>query len=150
MIKSASVALIISSTETPGALSKSLKPFGVISKTANSVTTFFTQPTPVKGSVQFFKILLSEDREFSREEIIRLLHTKYGMGNDLGHAGRYFSNISQFITRVYHGHVRQILKFDAEEGSGKIKNNFYLLQDYRDLISKILKELDTQDSKSEV
>ena len=56
MIKSASVALMISSTETPGALSNNLKPFGVISKTANSVTTFFTQPTPVNGSVHFLRI----------------------------------------------------------------------------------------------
>ncbi len=45
----------MSSTETPGALSINLKPFGVTSKTANSVTTFFTQPTPVKGKRAFFK-----------------------------------------------------------------------------------------------
>jgi hypothetical protein len=31
---------MICSTETPGARSNNLKPFGVISKTANSVTTF--------------------------------------------------------------------------------------------------------------
>ena len=46
----------MSSTETPGALSNNLKPLEVTSRTANSVTTFFTQPTPVKGSVHFFKI----------------------------------------------------------------------------------------------
>ena len=37
----------MSSTDTPGARSSNLNPFGVTSKTANSVTTFFTQPTPV-------------------------------------------------------------------------------------------------------
>jgi hypothetical protein len=47
------------STETPGARSKSLKPCGVISKTASSVTTFLTQATPVNGKVHFLRILLS-------------------------------------------------------------------------------------------
>ena len=46
MIKSASVALMISSTETPGARSNNLNLFGNF-KTANSVTTFFHNPTPV-------------------------------------------------------------------------------------------------------
>ncbi|HRH60873.1 MAG TPA: cadherin-like domain-containing protein, partial [Chitinophagaceae bacterium] len=35
----------------PGALSFKTKPSGVISSTASSVTTFFTQCTPVSGSV---------------------------------------------------------------------------------------------------
>ena len=41
----------------PGARSKSLKPFSVTSRTASSVTTFLTHPTPVNGKVHFFKIL---------------------------------------------------------------------------------------------
>ena len=59
MIKLASVEAMMCATETPGARSNSLNPFGVISITANSVTTFFTQPTPVKGKVHFLRILLS-------------------------------------------------------------------------------------------
>jgi hypothetical protein len=47
---------MICSTETPGARSKSLNPLGVTSKTANSVTIFLTQPTPVSGSVHFLNI----------------------------------------------------------------------------------------------
>ena len=41
IIRLASVAFLISSTLTPGALSKSLNPFLVTSKTAKLVTTFF-------------------------------------------------------------------------------------------------------------
>ena len=58
MIKSASVELIISSSETPGATSVNLKPLLVISITAKSVTIFFTQDTPVIGKVHLFKSLL--------------------------------------------------------------------------------------------
>src|SRR5688500_13696369 len=54
-----SVFALISSTVTPGALSNNLKPSGVTSKTPRSVTIFFTQPTPVNGSVHFLKSLLS-------------------------------------------------------------------------------------------
>ncbi len=50
-----SVAFFISSTEIPGARSNNLKPLLVTSRTAKLVTIFFTQPTPVKGSEQFFK-----------------------------------------------------------------------------------------------
>ena len=46
---------MISSTETSGALSMSLKPSSTTSKTAKFVTIRFTQATPVKGSVHFFK-----------------------------------------------------------------------------------------------
>lgn len=41
MIKLASVEAMICSTVTPGARSNSLKPFGVISSIASSVTTFW-------------------------------------------------------------------------------------------------------------
>ena len=49
MIKCPSVASFITSTETPGARSNSLKPLSVTSITARLVTIFFTQPTPVNG-----------------------------------------------------------------------------------------------------
>ena len=47
---------MICSTVTPGARSNNLKPCGVTSKTANSVTTFLTQPTPVNGNVHLLRI----------------------------------------------------------------------------------------------
>ena len=56
MIKSASVELIISSSETPGANSVNLKPLLVTSITARSVTIFFTQDTPVIGRVHLLKV----------------------------------------------------------------------------------------------
>ena len=44
----------MSSTEIPGALSKSLKPLSVTSKTARLVTIFLTHPTPVNGKRTVF------------------------------------------------------------------------------------------------
>ena len=52
IIKVPSVAFWIVSTDTPGARSNNLNPFGVISNTAKLVTTFLTQATPVKGKEQ--------------------------------------------------------------------------------------------------
>ena len=52
MISLPFVLSFISSIDTPGALSNSRNPSGVISSTARSVTTFFTHLTPVSGNVQ--------------------------------------------------------------------------------------------------
>ena len=58
-IRVAPVLAIISSVETPGALSSNRKPFSVISITASSVTIFFTHFVPVSGNVHCFNNLLS-------------------------------------------------------------------------------------------
>ena len=57
--RSPSVLEIISSTLTPGARSIKWNLPSLISKTANSVTTFFTQPTPVNGKVHALRIFYS-------------------------------------------------------------------------------------------
>ena len=55
------VAFLMSSTETPGALSSNLKPpSGKTARTANSVTIFLTQRMPVRGKVQLANNLLSQ------------------------------------------------------------------------------------------
>jgi hypothetical protein len=48
--------------------------------------------------VRFIEILLSEDRVFGREEIKQMLVEK-GVDSEIGHAGRYLSNLSQFLTK---------------------------------------------------
>jgi len=56
--------------------------------------------------VHFFRVLLSEDRAFDREEIKERLF-KSGVGSNIGQTGRYLSNISQFLTKKSNPHLRQ-------------------------------------------
>ncbi len=57
------VLATISSTLTPGARSRRMNPrSGSMSSTARSVTTFLTQPTPVRGSVHSVSSLDSPSR----------------------------------------------------------------------------------------
>ncbi|MCD6564544.1 MAG: DUF91 domain-containing protein [Bacteroidales bacterium] len=93
--------------------------------------------------IAFLEILISEDRTFQREEIKEQLYNK-GIGKDVGQAGRYLSNISQFLTKKANPHLRQLISFDNSSGQyvggpdgkyiGETKNNYYINSEYRELI----------------
>ena len=88
----------------------------------------------------FLEIILKEDRKFSRDELVKLLHQK-GIGDDEGQTGTYMSNISQMLTRKQNDHLRQLIDFDSDGGVGSQKNNYYLEPEYRVLTEDVLKEL---------
>lgn len=89
--------------------------------------------------VKFLKILLSEARAFGREEVKSHL-CKKGVGTDIGHAGRYLSNISQFLTKKANPHLRQVVTFDTGGGLGEMKDNYQIMADYRELVTKLVDE----------
>jgi hypothetical protein len=85
----------------------------------------------------FFKILLSEDRSFDREEIKSKL-LEAGIGNDIGHAGRLLSNISQFLTKRSNPHLRQVVEFQSGGAHGETKNNYQIASEYRVLVEEAI------------
>jgi len=85
----------------------------------------------------FFRILLSEDRNFDREEIKSKLHEE-GIGNDIGHAGRLLSNISQFLTKKSNPHLRQVVDFQSGGSHGETKNNYKIFDEYRKIVEEAL------------
>lgn len=87
----------------------------------------------------FFKILLSENRSFDREEIKSIL-LQNRIGNDLGHAGRLLSNISQFLTKKSNPHLRQIVEFQSGGTHGETKNNYQISNEYRCLVKEALEQ----------
>ena len=87
----------------------------------------------------FFETLLSEDRTFDREEIKKKLLEK-GIGDNIGHAGRLLSNISQFLTKRSNPHLRQIVEFDSGGEHGETKNNYKILGEYRTLVAEVINE----------
>lgn len=91
--------------------------------------------------VVFLKALLSEDRSFTQEELRANLYDN-GIGNDLGQAGRYLSNISQFVTNVNNAHLRAIIAYDLEhDRPGARKDNYRIRDEYRDLVCEALAKL---------
>jgi len=86
----------------------------------------------------FFKILLSENECFDREEIKAKLF-EAGIGDDIGHAGRLLSNISQFLTNKSNPHLRQIVEFESS-GHGQTKNSYRILEEYRELVKDAINE----------
>lgn len=85
----------------------------------------------------FFEILLVEDRSFNREEIKEKLLER-GIGNDIGHAGRLLSNISQFLTKKSNPHLRQVIEFESGGATGEVKNNYRLVGQHREMLKDIL------------
>jgi len=86
---------------------------------------------------KFIEILLSEDRDFHREEVKELL-SKAGIGKDVGHAGRLLSGISKFITTKNSSHLRQVIEFSSGGVSGQRKDNYRIKHEYRNLVSDVL------------
>lgn len=93
----------------------------------------------------FVEILLSEDRVFDREEIKDIFYNERSIGNNLGHAGRLLSNVSQFLTKRATSHLRQIIEFEMDrEVSGEVKDNFKIVPEYRNLVEEVIIEIQTK------
>lgn len=87
----------------------------------------------------FLEIIVQEDRTYGREEVKQGL-VEAGIGNDTGQAGRYLSNISQFLTKKSNPHLRQAVEFETGGTHGETKDNYHVVSEYRDLIQKALEE----------
>jgi hypothetical protein len=85
----------------------------------------------------FLEILLSENRPFGRDEIKAAL-LKRGIGKDIGQAGRFLSNLSQFLTKKKNSHLRRIITFDGGLHQGQMKDNYQIAPDYRELVKNTL------------
>ena len=90
--------------------------------------------------IAFLDIITEEDREYRRDEIKTRL-AEAGIGTDVGQAGRYLSNISQFITKKSNPHLRQLISFDSGGTHGETKDNYRVLPEYRDLLKAVLEEV---------
>jgi len=88
---------------------------------------------------RFLEILLSEERAFSREEVRQRLF-EGGIGSDIGQAGRYLSNISQFLTKRSNPHLRQVIEFDTGGERGEVKDNYRVVPKYRELLLYLVEE----------
>lgn len=95
--------------------------------------------------LEFFRILLSEDRPFHRDEIKERLYSK-GIGNSVGHAGTLLSNISQFVTKRANPHLRQVVEFDGGEENGMVKNNYWIVEEHRALVASVIRALEQMEA----
>lgn len=94
--------------------------------------------------IAFIKILLSDKRTFDRKEIKRRLYDM-NIGKNLGQTGRYLSNISQFLTKKSTPHLRQIIEFQMPRVvEGEVKDNYKIVDKYRELVKEVLKEIGEQ------
>ena len=87
--------------------------------------------------IEFIKILLSEDKIFQRDEIKTLLFER-NIGDSLSQAGRYLSNISQYLTNPKNPHLRQVIEFPKGSFAGEKKENYRINSEYRELLSNLL------------
>jgi Predicted nuclease of the RecB family len=108
----------------------------------------FTSDSPVAPRFKkFVKILLSEERKFNREEIKVALYDM-DVGNNVGHAGRLLSNISQLLTKRSTSHLRQVIDFEMPQGEqGEVKDNFCVVPEYRDLVREVLDEIEIESNE---
>ncbi len=102
-------------------------------------TTLARQSDLTPRFISFLEILLSEDRVFGREEVKQRLFEK-GVGSDFSQAGRYLSNVSQFLTKKSNPHLRQIIAFTSGGPAGEMKDNYRLIADHRGLVQKAVDE----------
>lgn len=91
--------------------------------------------------IAFLEIILAENKKYDREDLKEKLFEK-GIGEDVGQAGRYLSNISQFLTKKSNPHFRQIIDFETGGSTGEVKNNYIVLSEYRNLLAEVLKEIE--------
>ncbi len=87
----------------------------------------------------FLEMIAQEDRHYYREEIKSGLY-EAGIGSDIGQAGRYLSNISQFLTKKSNPHLRQAIEFDTGGEHGETKNGYHVIPKYLDLVREALRE----------
>lgn len=96
----------------------------------------------------FLQTLLSKNKTFNREEIKEELFEN-GVGESVGRAGTILSNLSTFITRENNDFLRQIISYDifqfglsAHKQAGEKKDNYKIIDEYRELVSEVLDEID--------
>ncbi len=107
----------------------------------NKLNETFTRESDLTPRViNFFRILLSHNKQFDREEIKKALYDN-GIGNNLGQSGRFLSNISQFLTKESNPHLRQVIEFDSGGTGGETKNNYIIIDKYRELVKETIDEL---------
>ena len=87
----------------------------------------------------FLEIIVQDDRPFDREEVKQGL-LEAGVGVDLGQAGRYLSNISQFLTKKSNPHLRQAIEFETGGALGETKNKYHIVTEFRQLVQDALVE----------
>jgi hypothetical protein len=87
----------------------------------------------------FLEIIIQEDRTYGREEVKQGL-VEAGIANDIGQAGRYLSNISQFLTKKSNPHLRQAIEFETGGAHGETKDDYHIISGYRGLIQQALEE----------
>jgi len=87
----------------------------------------------------FLDLVTQEDRPYDREEVRKGLH-EAGIGSDIGQAGRYLSNISQFLTKKSNPHLRQVIEFETGGEHGETKNGYHVVPEYRELVLEALRE----------
>lgn len=87
----------------------------------------------------FLEIIMQQDRRYVRDEVKKGLH-EAGIGSDIGQAGRYLSNVSQFLTKKSNPHLRQVIEFKSGGTHGETKDNYHVLSEYRQLVQDALME----------
>lgn len=87
----------------------------------------------------FLECINQEDRTYNRDEVKDALH-EAGIGDDIGQAGRYLSNISQFLTKKSNPHLRQLIEFESDGVHGQTKDKYHVISEYRSLLAQALNE----------
>lgn len=100
-----------------------------------------------KGVIPRVKTFLNElsciqgNDALTRDDMKRAL-VRAGFTEDVGHAGRLLSNISQFVTKPKNRLMRQLVIYEGGEGAGALKDNYRLRNDsYKALVKKVIGQL---------
>ena len=99
-----------------------------------------TRPGDLTPRFRAFLEIISEEDGYYDREAVKLGLYEAGIGNDIGQAGRYLSNISQFLTKKSNPHLRQAIGFETGGGLGETKNNYHIVSEYHRLIMEALQE----------
>lgn len=91
--------------------------------------------------VKLTRILLEEDREFSRDELLERF-VDMGLFHDLGRAGNGMSVISKIFTNRKYPHIRQVFSFDSSGHTGSIKDNYEISPEYRELMQEVVNQIE--------
>lgn len=96
-------------------------------------STFESKKRMIPAVQAFLQILLSEPKTFDRQTIMQQLMER-GLSDSLTQAGQVLSNISTFLTHKANPHFRQIISFTGGQATGKRKDNYYLRNEYREIL----------------
>ena len=103
----------------------------------------FNRESPITiRLIELIRLLLSENRTFDRQEIMEHFDNQEAVVGTHGHgAGGMLSNVSQYLTKPANPHLRQIIGFDHEGWAGSPKNNYFIKEEYRDLVRSLIEGL---------